>query len=182
MHTYEKTITFCNSINFRPGQTNSEIKILHTILHPDEELKYILEGNLKKIHNRNINGIGLAITTNKRVIFLRKSIIGTLTNEDVLISKISAVSSRKGILLSSVSITTSNNEATIDNCNKNAAEIFTNITRSVLNESHASTTDKNIIQNSPSKYDELEKLFELKSKGIITEQEFELEKQKVLNC
>lgn len=181
MHTYENVIRFCNTINFRPGQTNSEIKILHTILHPDEELKYILEGNLKKIHNRNINGIGLAITTNKRVIFLRKSIIGTLTNEDVLLSKISAVSNRKGILLSSVTVTTSNNEATIDNCNKTAADIFTNITRNELNNSNSISQEKNTIQNTPSKYDELEKIFEFKSKGIISEEEYNIEKRRILN-
>jgi predicted acyltransferase (DUF342 family) len=37
------------------------------------------------------------------------------------------------------------------------------------------------VQNVPSRYDELERLNELKQKGVLTEEEFQAEKQKILN-
>ena len=115
MWTKEKLEIFIKDYGFKPNQTKSEIKELPTILHPEEKLLGLAEGLLKKIHNRDVNGYGLVIATNKRVIFFRKSFIGTVTKEETPISKISSASFRKGILSSSIAIVTSNNESEVSN-------------------------------------------------------------------
>ncbi|QQU04006.1 PH domain-containing protein [Myroides odoratus] len=180
MHTIESIRNFCLKIGFKPSNTNSEIKELPNILHHDEELKGLLEGSLKRVHNRDFNGTGLAIVTNKRIIFYRKSIIGTETKEELPLNKVSSTSYRKGLLLSSVAIISSNNEALIDNCNKIQSKVFNNTIQLLINTSKEETnTNPYTLKNND--LDELEKLFDLKQKGAITEEEFALLKNKIIN-
>ena len=124
MHTKESIDAFMQAFGFKPSSTKSEIKELPNLLSPEEKLIGLLEGWLKKIHNRDINGNGLVILTSKRVIFFRKSIIGTVTKEEIPISKVSSASYRKGLMFSSVAIITSGNEAVVEQCDKTTAQRF----------------------------------------------------------
>ncbi len=175
MHTIESIRKFCNDTGFKPGNTSSEIKELPNILKSDETLKGLLEGTLTKIHNRNFNGNGLAIATDKRVIFYRKSFIGTITHEEIPVTKISSVSFRKGLLLGSLMVITSNNEAKIENCDNKKAIQFSEVIKDLINTT--STTNTPIKETNT--LDEIERLFELKQKGAITEDEYSKLKQKL---
>src|SRR5262245_56942687 len=124
MHTKESIDAFLQEYGFKPSQTKSEIKELPNVLQPEEKLIALLEGWLKKIHNRDVNGQGLVILNNKIVIFFRKSIIGTVTKEEIPISKVSSASYRKGLMFASLAIITSNNEAVVEQCDKTNAQRF----------------------------------------------------------
>jgi len=187
MWTKEAIEKFMAEINFTPGSAKSEIKELPNILHPTEKLCGLLKGWLKKVHNREINGSGLVIATDKRIIFYRKSIIGTVTKEEIPISKVSSSSFRKGLLSCSVAIVTSNNEAVIEQCFKEEAQRFADTVQRMIADIDGAS-DQKIIQNNSeataannmSNLDQLEKLFDLKQKGILSEEEFLTQKAKLL--
>lgn len=178
---------FMRRYGFNPSYTKSEIKELPEILNFDEVLCGLLEGFLKKVHNRDINGTGLVIATNKRIIFFRKTFIGTVTKEEIPVSKISSSSYRKGILFGSIAIVTSNNEAVVEQCDKENAKKFIDSVQKVISE-HESSQRKvvppAIPQSANDKYaidlNQLEKIFDLKQKGILTEEEYLTQKAKIL--
>lgn len=182
MWTKEKLETFMKDYGFKPNQTKSEIKELPAILHPEEKLLGLAEGLLKKIHNRDVNGYGLVIATNKRVIFFRKSFIGTVTKEETPISKISSASFRKGILSSSIAIVTSNNESEVSNCDKTLGKKLIDIIQNLISGlDQVSSTSAPVQNRQDDSVTQLEKLFELKQKGILTEDEFNAQKIKILS-
>lgn len=181
MWTKDKLENFMQSFGFKPNMTKPEIKELPSLLHPDEILLGLLEGQLKRIHNRDFNGLGLVIATNKRLIFFRKSILGTVTKEEMPVNKISSASFRKGLLSSSIAITTSNNDSVVDHCDKTVAKKFIDVVQNLISNLDSQATRPLQVQAAPeNSLDKLEKLFDLKQKGILTEAEYLTQKEKIL--
>lgn len=180
MWNQERVNQFCSQYGFVPIMTKSELKELPNILSNDEELHGILQGGLSAIKGNNYNGLGLIIATNKRVIFLRKSIIGTLTKEEYSLPLITSVAYRKGLMVSSVVITAANNEAIIERCEKGSADKFINVVTNLIQSSQSYQNQKNNLQNSDDSIQKLERLFDLKQKGVITEDEYSQQKAKLL--
>lgn len=176
MWTKEKVNSFVSSYGFKPVLTKSEVKHLPNILHDDEDLLGIIEGELKI--GKTSNGYGVLIATDKRVIFFRKSILGTQTKEEYPISRITSSIYRKGLMYGAIAIVTANNEAVIDHCSKSEAKRLDDIIQKSINQSSS-------VQASPSKtyspdIDKIERLFEMKEKGILTEEEFQAQKNIIL--
>ena len=180
MWTYEKIEDFCKQYGFVPIMTKSELKELPNVLMKDEQLMAILQGGLSSIKGTNYNGLGLIIATNRRVLFLRKSIIGTVTKEDYPMSVISSAAFRKGLMASSVVITTANNEAVIERCEKGSADKFIKILTELIHSAHSPQVQTSAPISQDDSIQKLEKLFELKQKGILTEEEFNQQKAKIL--
>ncbi len=182
MWTKEKLESFMSSFGFKPNMTKPEIKELPSLLHPEENLLGLLEGQLKRIHNRDFNGYGLVIATNKRIIFFRKSIIGTVTKEETPITRVSSASFRKGLLSSSIAITTSNNDSVVEHCDKTIGKKFIDVVQNLISDldSKASQPVQSQRVQQDNNLAQLEKLFDLKQKGILTEEEFLSQKAKLL--
>lgn len=179
MWTPEKVKATLDNIGAKLVGVNQEIAHLHNILEPDENIEFAVAGNLAKIHGREVTGTGMAILTQKRIIFYRRSFIGTETKETVRIGNISSVSNRKGILNSSLCIYAANNESEVKLFGKEHAEIMASKINSLVNQQHSSPASNT--QAAPvDSLAQLEKLFELKSKGAITEEEYQQHKQKLL--
>ena len=176
MWTDEKVSTFIAEYGFKPSITKGEVKDLPNILQPDEVLLGLLEGYLKG------NNGALAIATNKRVIFYRKSFIGTVTKSEFPIRMITSTAYRAGIMTSSVIIVAANNETLIDMCGKAEAQRFNDIVHKILNEQHVDNSIPAQPQNNTglSNVEQLEKLFELKQKGVLSDEEFQQQKAKLL--
>ncbi len=159
-----------------------EVKQLHTILHSDETMESIVEGELIKIHDRAHTGWGLAILTNRRIIFYRKSMFGIETKEETPISKISSVSYRKGLMQSTLHVYTSNNESVIKCMDKYNCEKVSQRLQQLM---HSPVTIPIPVVPPKVKNDDmidnLERLFSLKEKGAISDEEFQLAKQKLLS-
>lgn len=168
---------FLDTYKFKGPNTSSEIEDLPGILHDGEELVALLEGRLIKIHNKAVNGLGLLIATTRRVIFYRRSFIGTITREEFQREKISAISFRQGLMTSAVSITTSNNEALMDYCQTDPAKKFSDILQKLINEP---VRAENQIQKAEDHLSKIERIFEMKERGILTEEEYLHEKRKLL--
>lgn len=175
MWTPEKVKEAYASLGFKPTNTKMEMNNLHTVLHDLEELKAVVEGELKKIHNRELAGWGITIATNKRIIFYRRSIIKTTTQEEITIDNITSTSFRKGILQSSICIYANNNEAIINTFDQRRAKVFVDIVQGMI-------IGKSKISNpiEGNHLEQLEKLFKLKELGAITEYEYTEQKNQLL--
>jgi hypothetical protein len=176
MWTTDKIERFCKEYGFVPNQTTSELSSLHKILYPDEVLMGLLDGILKEVFGKNYNGNGMVIATNKRVIFYRKNFLGITTKEEISLQKVSSASIRKGLIFSSIILTSSNNEAIVKQCENKSAEKFITVLTNLIHNSHTlktTTGGDDLTQK-------LEKLFELKQRGILTKLEFNDQKAKIL--
>lgn len=114
--TPESITAFIEKVGFKSIVTKAEVKSLHTVLLQNEIPVYILQGLLQQMNDKNAVGVGVLLLTNKRALFYRKSMLGTVTREEYPIDRISSVSLRKGILLSSIHIYTGNIESIIKDC------------------------------------------------------------------
>lgn len=179
MWTQEKVKAKIAELNLQLTSVKSEINHLHEHLEQDEEIIYAVSGTLKHIHRKEVNSIGMAIATSKRLLFYRRSIIGTETKESIRLDNITSVSARKGILMGSLCVYAANNEAIIDQIVNRSANTMAEKINALLSApkvaAHHSHTAPSV-----DKISQLEKLFELKTKGALTEEEYQAEKKRLL--
>lgn len=173
-----------DAINFKPLQCKKMLLDIPDLIFDDEEFLWIVEGFLKHIHNRPVKNSmpGLMVVTSKRVFFYRKSLIGTISREDLPISNIASASFRKGLLMGSIIISTSNDMAEVDNIGKIYGEPTVNIIMEAHKKSLQAPQSPTITPTTPAdnKFEMLEKLHELKTKGILTDEEYLKEKTRLL--
>ncbi len=150
-----------------------EIKELPNILWEDESVENLAQG----IYS---NGNGLLVATNKRILFVNKGLIWGLTVEDFSYDKISSIEYNTGLIFGKIIIYTSGNKATIDQIEKKKAREFADFARARMTATtvHASLPVQN---NNLDVASQLEKLAALKEKGLLTPEEFDQQKKKLLS-
>lgn len=151
-----------------------EIKELPNILWENETVEKLIQGTYN-------NGNGILICTNKRLIFIDKGMLFGLQVEDFPLDKISSIQYSTGILLGKLTIFASGNKAVIDNVDKLQVRVFGDF---VTNKINSKDKNKNLIKVESSEDDiisKLERLATLKEKGILTDEEFLAQKNKILN-
>jgi hypothetical protein len=146
-----------------------EINELPKILADNEFIDHIVQGTYN-------GGQGILVSTNRRLIFIDKGFLYGLKVEDFPLDKISSIQYETGLLLGNIKIHTSGNFAKIENIEKVSARIFSEFVRNKLSQPKESTSQ--ILQ--PNILDQLEKLAKLKENGIISEEEFNENKKKLL--
>lgn len=119
----------------------------------------------------------LIVLTNSRVIFLDKGLLYGLRQVDVRLNDIASVSCETGLLLGSITISTTATNYTISNVIKRAVNPFTNMVNDARNPAISTPPDTN---KSTNKLDQLERLAALKEKGVLSDDEFLSEKAKIL--
>lgn len=123
----------------------------------------------------------LLVLTDQRLIFLDKGMLYGLKQEIMNLSVIQSVGCSTGILFGTINITHSSKSVKIENVWKKNVKLFTNVIQEQMdlinnpNMRHAVTTAKE-----EDKYNKLEKLHNLKERGIITEEEFNKKKTLVI--
>ena len=147
-----------------------EINELPNILAPDEKVDHIVQGSYS-------NGQGILVSTNRRLLFIDKGLLYGLKVEDFPLDKISSIQYETGLLLGKIKIYTSGNMATIENIEKKSTRSFCEFVRNKL--SHPKTEPR---ENRPeiNVLDQLEKLAKLKENGILSQEEFDEQKKKLL--
>jgi hypothetical protein len=148
---------------------HKEIKELPKILWEDEAIVNLVQG----FYN---NGTGLLVATNKRLIFVDKGMLWGVKVEDFPYDKISSIQYETGIFMGEIDIFASGNKAEIKNITKAKVRPFAESIRARISGAPSS----NQKTEGEDKYSKLEKLAELKEKGILSEKEFEEEKKKLL--
>ena len=126
------------------------------------------------------NGNGILVSTDRRLIFIDKGLLYGLKVEDFPHDKISSIQYETGLILAKIKIHTSGNIALIDNVEKSSARQFAEFVRDFI--SRPKQQEPIFIQNTtePTIFDQLEKLGKLKEMGIVTDEEFNEQKKKLL--
>lgn len=155
-----------------------EFKALPDILWEDEALERVVQGQYN-------GGMGILCATNKRLVFIDKGLIYGLKVEDFPYDTITSIQYETGLVFGSIKIFASGNKSQIKNIDKKQAKDFGDYIR-------ARTTEKtnHVAASNPSKEDAatsmeqkisaLERLAKLKDQGILTDEELQTEKQKIM--
>ena len=154
-----------------------EINELPDILWENESVENLIQG----MYN---NGNGILVATNKRLVFIDKGLVFGLKVEDFPYDKISSIQYSTGLLLGKLTIFTSGNKAVIDNVDKKRVRIFGDFVRNKISSKDTVETPSKQSQQKADTSDDivskLERLAKLKEQGILTEEEFTQQKQKIL--
>ncbi|ESW90563.1 hypothetical protein X770_09035 [Mesorhizobium sp. LSJC269B00] len=121
----------------------------------------------------------LITLTDRRIIFLDKGMIYGLKQASIGLDKVNAVSGKTGLIFGSITIEDGASQRHISNVWKKTVVKFVNKVRDALEQRR----QPDPVYNQPQGTDVvsmLERLGALKANGIITDQEFEQQKRKIL--
>ena len=151
--------------------TKKELNYLPEILQDGEQI-------LAHLRSDGCN-TWLISLTDRRIIFLDKGMIYGLKQEAIPLNRVNAVSGSTGLIFGKIIITDGAKDREITNVWKKTVKIFTNKCQDAI---HATNQTQHQVSQQPEEdpYAKLEKLASLKEKGIISEDEFEKEKKKIL--
>lgn len=149
-----------------------EIHALPDILSADEKIVYLVEGR-NKINTHHI----ILVATDRRLIFVDKEFMYGLTVEDYSYTKISSIQYETAVMLASIDIQVSDDLVEIDNVGKYEAKLFCEKVRDFMSRPEEYIQHK----SEPSVLDQLEQLGRLKESGILSEEEFNDQKKKIID-
>ncbi len=154
--------------------TKKEIKYLPQVIDEGEEIKAMTSG----FHNNNT---WLVVVTTRRIIFLDKGMIYGLKQMEMPLTQITSVSYKTGLMFGAIEIDTAGGKKTIDTIDKKDVTKVAAIISDLLKNIHtdAKTGESKQAQQTDI-ISQLERLAELKEKGILTEEEFQAQKAKIL--
>ena len=154
--------------------TKKELNHLPAILSDGEQVLAFTSGLM--------NGSSWLITlTDKRIIFLDKGMLYGLKQVSIDLDKVNAVSGKTGIFFGEIAVEDGASERHITNVWKKTVVTFTNKVRDAI-EARKHGAGKIKLQH-PTEDDvisKLERLASLLEKGIINQQEFAQQKEKIL--
>lgn len=152
-----------------------EIKELPNILADNEIIDNIIQGTYN-------NGQGILVSTDRRLVFVDKGLLFGLKVEDFPLDKISSIQYETGIMWGKVKIHTTSNVASIEQVDKAAARKFGEFVRDKLSRPKETVAVQPQPQTAaqPNVLEQLEKLGQLKTAGILSEEEFAEQKKKLL--
>jgi phosphomevalonate kinase len=150
--------------------SRKELKELPNIIGKDEVIDNLIQGTYN-------DGQGLLVSTNRRLIFVDKGLVYGVKVEDFPLSKITSIQYETGMLLGKIKIHTSGNIGIIENVDKKQAPKFSEFIRTKLSDLDngvpSKTSNEDILG-------QIEKLNDLKEKGILSDAEFNEQKIKLL--
>lgn len=165
---------------------NTEVNELVNVLDSNEKLIAIAEG--KYLYN-NLEGI--LVSTERRIIFIDKKLLGSVTEDEFPHHKIASVQHSYGLISSELKLFTRDGiKAEFKLYNRNAAKNFYESIQSYINRPQNSSVEMQKYNQSTEEiskkdetiaiFDKLEKLGKLRESGILTNEEFEEQKKKLL--
>lgn len=153
------------------------------IFSPDEQLLCAING----ISTRRLNSgqvgkpvRGLVLVTNKRLLLYRSLLLGRYEHMAFPYDEITTVASRQGYLQDAIDVATASELITIGNISKGDGEPTANIIRDMLT-SFQTRASSAPVSPQGDIADQIEKLANLMDKGLITKEEFEEKKKKLLD-
>ncbi|KAA1047259.1 PH domain-containing protein [Pseudocitrobacter sp. 73] len=164
-----------------PFGTKKEFFHLPEVLNSGEQPLAIASGMMD-------GNTWLITLTNQRVIFLDKGMIFGVKQVDVNLHNIVGVGGKTGLIFGEIMISTSGQNYTVKNVIKSSVIPFTNL----VNETRNSITNAKVSVETPAPkstgkpsfddvMDKIERLAEMKEEGILTDEEFQQQKQRILN-
>lgn len=149
-----------------------EIRALPDILSADEKIVHLVEGR-NKINNHHI----ILVATDRRLIFVDKEFMYGLTVQDYSYTKISSIQYETAVMLASIDIQVTDDIVEIDGVGRYHAELFCEKVRDFMSRPEGYIQHK----SEPTALDQLEQLGRLKESGILSEEEFNEQKKKIID-
>ena len=162
---------------------SGERKLLYDIIDQDEDIKGLVGGiyRAEQDTNRLHKHQGVAVATDRRVIFLDKGILGSSDVSQMPYRSIEGVTHSTGMMFGGVQITGMGMAGwRIENVKpKTSAQPFADTVRLLVEEQHAQSTPKTMAAPA-SEADELRKWADLLDQNIITQEDFNAKKRQLL--
>lgn len=153
--------------------TKKEVKELPNVMYDGETLEYLMSGFLD-------GSTWLITCTNKRVLFLDKGMFFGCKQLEIPLEKINSIEAKKGLFLGSIAIWDGASVMKIDQVQKKALQPFVTAVNTAREGCKKQFSSPSVVPVENDYIDQLEKLAELKEKGIITQEEFETKKKQIL--
>jgi hypothetical protein len=125
------------------------------------------------------NGNGLIVLTDRRLLFIQDGMLSHKT-EDFPLDKLSSVQWSSGIALGSITVFSAGNKAVIQKMNKVDGKAMVDLVRGRMNDGAQAPAAAPVATPASDPFADIERLAELRDKGIITEDEFTAKKQALL--
>ncbi len=174
-----------NNLNIDSFGTKKELSVLGNFLQKDEIVFALVSGIMKQSETSNDFDFGantwVAALTSERVLCLDHALLSSsVDTQSIRLNKIQAVSASQGWILGKITIDIGARLITIDNCVKSDVKVFADLANELIREKEdnarsAVPTAKSSIS------EEIMKLKELHSNGILTDEEFSTAKEKLIS-
>ena len=161
------------------GDVNREIKALPDILWEGETPQMTTRGTRDGGFLNGSYG-GLLVATDKRVIFLRKNLLGPSSVNDFAYSRITSVESKEGVVTGEITLHISVGRERIENIPNRDVRPFADLVRNGVLSPHGEVLNPHQVSLA-SAADELDKFAKLRDQGIISEEEFNFQKSRLLS-
>lgn len=168
---------------FSVRRAKAEIALLHTVLQPGEQI-YALTSGLYAPPG-GMPSVQLIVATNWRVIFLDKKMLGGLNQLDLPLTKIDGVMSSVGWVTGDVTVTTAGVAWQIKQTEKESTKLFADTLNWLVQQVHqqraqvqAPQAPQQSVQSDT--ISQLERLAQLRIAGVLTEEEFAMQKARIL--
>ena len=158
---------------------SGERRMLYTLLDDDERLEIMVGGNFRKDTDRKVRHEGVAIATSKRVLFLDKGLFGSTEVMEIAYGSIESITHSTGILAAGVQVVGrgASSYRIEDVYDKGSVPQFVARVRWHLSHAEEATGQS---QGAPSVAEEIGKLADLLAKNVLTPEEFEAAKKRLL--
>lgn len=153
--------------------TTKEVTKLPEILQLDETVLYATSGFVDK-------GTVLIVVTDKRLVFINSGMFYGTDFREIPFKKINGISYSTGLMLATIAIDNGANTTIIKNVSKQSAPTLVEVIKKQIERTDNISTNKTDLP-SFSVADELLKLKSLLDDGILTQDEFDLQKHRILN-
>lgn len=150
--------------------TKKEINYLPEVINEGEQIKAITSGVFE-------GNTWLIFATDHRLIFLDKGMLYGLKQLEMPMSQITGISHKVGLVMGEIEIYTAGEKKKIKSIVKKDVIKFSDILSSLVKQAQDASAAP--VQHTDV-VSQLEKLADLKSRGILTEEEFQAQKAKVL--
>lgn len=149
-----------------------EIKRLTEYLWEAEQVERMTTGAYGK-------GTGLIVLTDRRLLFVQHGIMSQ-TTEDFPLDKVSSIQWSSGMMLGTITVFATGNKAEIKNVDKGDGKEIVDLVRHRLSDKTPPAAPAATGGGGQDVYEQLRKLGELHTAGVLTDEEFEKKKADLL--
>ena len=169
--------------------TKKEYRVVHEHLEPNEVVLGFASGMMTQTGTSNSSDWGtntwLVVLTTERFLFLDHALLtSSVDKQSIRLDRVQAVSSSQGWILGKIMVDLGARVVTIDNCQKKDVALIADLANKRLREIEQRGETSASNSSSP-KVDDglatLEKLGSLRASGVLTEEEFQEKKKKILD-
>ena len=184
MKTADEMYQYCRENNFGQGMSRmwdkKHFKIIESSLHDDEKVIMTFMGMHNYISTtRHDNYYAYAITT-KRIMMAQKKMVGE-NFKSVLLTYLNDISFNSGVMFGTLTIDTIKEKFNVGIDKKQAKNISEKVSSFIFDMKKESGKEIESNKSQKSVVDELQGLKQLLDSGALTQDEFDLQKKKILD-